>query len=897
MSHGRDLTGLHIGPYIVQVPLGSGGVGTVYRALDTKLNRPVAIKCLSDELADPAARRRFQREAQTASSLNHPHILTVLDAGEIDGRQYLVTEFVDGGTFREWIHGAHDWREIVELLTGVADGLATAHEAGILHRDVKPENILITRSGYAKLADFGLAKLREVAPAEDSVTVADMRTRAGVVVGTTPYMSPEQAIGRALDPRSDIFSFGVLLYEALAGHRPFTGLSQPDVLDAILRASPEPLPDSVPVELRSVVGKALEKDPAIRFQSMRELIADLRRLLRHSSEISPAIGSAAVSRFRDRRLAIAGAAFAVALLAAAAATLFVLRDRSAGSGRSGLSSVQYTQLTDFADSAVQPALSPDGKMLTFIRGGAATLAGPGQIYVKLLPDGEPVQLTRDNSLKMNPRFSPDGARIGYATAIVDHGTQLFYTWVIPVLGGQPQRLLSNAEGLTWINRPGEPSRVLFSELTGKGAQMSLVTSTESRMESRTVYKPTSENGMAHCSSPSPDGKWLLAAEMDGSWLPCRLVPLDGSSLGRPVGPAPAQCTGAAWSPDGKWMYFATDAGGGTHIWRQRFPDGPPEQVTFGATEEYGIHVAPDGRSFVTSIGTSQSTVWVHDTNGTRQVTSEGYGFRPTISPDGRKLYYLVRGAGTASFISGGLWVADIVSGEKQRLLSDFQMQFYSISADGQRIAFADSSAEGGIWLAPLDGHAAPQRLAVAPAAWVVYFGAPGEIIFLGSDKTEGGALFVYRIKEDGTNLEKMVGTSNILPFSVSPDGRMVIAQDSRAWGSLKAYTQGNSDPVVICESCSPPQGTDANPPDMIWTPNGKFVYLKHSGSTYAIPLPAGRMLPPIPANGFATKEAVAAVPGARLVSEEASVFPGPDPSIYAFTKVTTQRNIYRVPVP
>jgi serine/threonine protein kinase len=893
VAQASNLTGLQVGIYVVQARLGSGGMGTVYRALDTRLNRTVAIKVLSEDLADPATRRRFQLEAQTASSLNHPHILTVLDAGEIEGRQYLVTELVDGGTFREWIDGRHDWRETVELLTGVADGLATAHEAGILHRDIKPENILITKSGYAKLADFGLAKLRDVVPAEDSVTVADLRTRAGVVVGTTPYMSPEQAIGRAIDARSDIFSFGILLYEALAGHRPFTGPSQPDVLDAILRATPERLPDRLPTELRSIVAKALEKEPAIRYQTMREVVVDLRRLLRHSSETTPAI---AASRVKPRRSTIAGALVAVVVLVVAATTLFVISDRRGGPAPSSL---QYTQLTNFADSAVQPSLSPDGRMLTFIRGNAETLAGPGQIYVRLLPDGEPVQLTRDNFPKMNPRFSPDGTRIAYTTALitVDGSAPAFFTWVVPVLGGQPQRLLSNAEGLTWINSPTEPSRVLFSELTGRGAQMSLVTSNESRMDPRTVYLPPSENGMAHRSYASPDRKWLVAVEMEDSWLPCRLVPFDGSSLGKPVGPAPAQCTDAAWSPDGKWMYFSTDTGGGTHIWRQRFPDGTPEQVTFGATEEDGVDFAADGRSFVTSIGTSQSTIWVHDANGTRQITSEGFGFRPSISSDRRKLYYLVRGASTGSFNSGGLWVADIASGQKQRLLPDFQMQTYSISADGQRIAFADGKAEGGIWLAPLDGRAAPRRLAAGPAAWQVFFGAPGEIIFLGGDKTKGGALFVYRINEDGTGLEKLIATSNILPFSVSPDGRFVVAQDSRAWGSLKAYPKGTGDPIVICQSCSLPQGTDPMPPDMDWSSDGKFVYLKFGGSTYAVPPAANQLLPAIPRAGFESKEAVAALPGARLVSDEANVFPGPEPSTYAFTKVTTQRNIYRVPVP
>ncbi len=154
--------GHRIGGYQVQAALGAGGMGVVYRALDTKLNRPVAIKLLSDDLADAAARRRFQREAQTASSLNHPHILTVHDVGEVDGRQYLVTEFVDGGTLRDWAQATkRTWQQIIELLTGVADGLAAAHAAGIVHRDIKPENILVAKNGYAKLADFGLAKLWE----------------------------------------------------------------------------------------------------------------------------------------------------------------------------------------------------------------------------------------------------------------------------------------------------------------------------------------------------------------------------------------------------------------------------------------------------------------------------------------------------------------------------------------------------------------------------------------------------------------------------------------------------------------------------------------------------------------------------------------------------------------
>ena len=236
------VTGTQIGPYRIEAKLGEGGMGMVFRALDTKLNRPVAVKFLSDDLADAAARRRFQREAQMASSLNHPHILTVYDAGELEGRQYLVTEYIDGGTLKDWARSAkRTWREIVELLVGVADGLATAHAAGILHRDIKPDNILITRSGYAKLADFGLAKLAEdPLPQEATRTLTEGRTSPGVVIGTIAYMSPEQASGKPLDARSDVFSFGVVLYEMVAGRRPFTGATDLEILQTIIHGTPQP---------------------------------------------------------------------------------------------------------------------------------------------------------------------------------------------------------------------------------------------------------------------------------------------------------------------------------------------------------------------------------------------------------------------------------------------------------------------------------------------------------------------------------------------------------------------------------------------------------------------------------------------------------------------------------
>ena len=223
------MIGKTIGQYRIEEKLGEGGMGVVYRALDTKLNRPAAIKFLSGHLLEANAVRRFQREAQLASSLNHPHILTVYDTGECDLQHYLVTEFVDGGTLRSWAKAERrSWKQILDLLIGVADGLASAHAAGILHRDIKPENILIARNGYAKLADFGLAKLAEGTEGDPTRTLTEQQTLPNAIVGTIPYMSPEQVSGQALDARTDIFSFGVVLYELLCGRRPFHRWDTPD---------------------------------------------------------------------------------------------------------------------------------------------------------------------------------------------------------------------------------------------------------------------------------------------------------------------------------------------------------------------------------------------------------------------------------------------------------------------------------------------------------------------------------------------------------------------------------------------------------------------------------------------------------------------------------------------
>ncbi len=587
-------------------------------------------------------------------------------------------------------------------------------------------------------------------------------------------------------------------------------------------------------------------------------------------------------------------ALALGALAVAVAVLLLV-DGAMRSRRSPVLASPYIQLTNYADSATSPAVSPDGRMLAFIR-GESTFFGPGEVNVKLLPDGESFQLTHDNLPKMSPVFSPDGVRVSYTT--VDRGA--WDTWVVPVPGGNPRRMLPNASGLTWIG----DGRVLFSEITS-GAYMKIGTATESRAEERDVYRPpSSELSMAHRSYLSPDHKWVLVSEMDPrGWLPCRLVPFDGTALGKRAGPVPSKCTGAAWSPDGKWMYFAADSGPGFHIWRQRFPDGQAEQITFGATEEEGIALIPDGRTLITSVGAEQSTVWLHEPAGERQISSEGYAYTPSVSPDGRKVYYLVRAGSSRAFVGGELWVSDIASAARERVLSGFLITRYDISPDGRRVVFAasDASERSTLWLAQLDRRSSPRRLTTFEASRP-FFGPDGDILFL---RREDESDYVYRMKEDGTGGKKVVPDPVIYLIALSPDGRWLITwvahEGAESTYALVSYPTRGGPTKLVCSACNVSGPYNPGAPMVSWARDQRFLYFRSilggmGHRTFVIPLRSGEALPELPLSGLRSDRDLLGLQGAQVIEEE-DVFPGSSPSVYALTRKTTRRNLYSIRVP
>ena len=788
-------------------------MGEVYRAQDTELGRPVALKFLPSDVAAHQSRvKRFIQEAKAASSLNHPNILTVYEIARADDVIFIATEFVDGVTLRQHLRQPLKLIEVLDITIQVASALVAAHAAGIVHRDIKPENIMVRKDGIVKILDFGLAKLTDThdsaSTGSEAPTMALVNTEPGAVLGTVAYMSPEQAAGREVDARSDIWSLGVVLYEMLTAHVPFTGASKSHIIVAIIDREPSPiskLTPNVPEALEWIVAEALTKDPEERCQTAKELLGKLKRLKQRletgdsqlsspppmhvtigdpqTSTAEPVVAAptremsgvefvqSQISKHRTSSVAL----FAIALLGIAAIGygLYRLVTQSKQFGPVRLTALTTGGKINGEDINGQLSISPDGKYVVCAANDAKQQAS---LWLRQVTTNSLVRIVPPaNGAYLATTFSPDGEMI-YYVALLERDQFVPTLYRVPVLGGTPAKVLDRVNSAIAFSRDGAQFAFVRKD---QDVTALMIANSDGGGEPRTVASVKQPKEFS-ASGPSwsPDGKRIACGMFNdtaGGYATVVEVPVEGGQP-QPLGSQKwARVGRVIWLPDDSGLIMTAQPESssiGTQIWFLPYGSGEARRITndLSGYGEVSLGLTADAHAIATIQQTSTSSIWTATAYApetqAHEIVKTNLPDTVAWTPDGKIVYASRTGE------NWDIWIANADGSNSKQITTDAYLDHEpSMCGDGRYIVFqSDRSGSRNIWRINADGTN-PKQLTTGDYGDSYPVCSPdGRSVVFMSLRLGGWAVWMVTI--DGGPPMQITNRTSQFP-SFSPDGKLI----------------------------------------------------------------------------------------------------------------------------